>query len=90
MQLFGIYTSKFQKGVNTNYVAICADKRDIVHSSDIVDFEDYGKHLGDSVKVEHKGEFFEFECADGYFTEQGKKDFENLLIETIFKDLASS
>jgi hypothetical protein len=85
MQLHAIYTSAWEEGeVHTNAV-ICTISRSIV-SCDVSDEgEDFEHHHKDSVQVEHNGHFYDFDCDQGEFTEQGKKDFNNLLEETLLK-----
>jgi hypothetical protein len=86
MQLFGTYTRKRQYEDFTHFVALCLTSRAIVDSSPLEEESNAGGFISDSVQVEYNGQFFDFECKLGDLTEQGLKDFNNLVDETILKE----
>jgi hypothetical protein len=85
MQLNAIYTSSWEEGSIHTRAAICTISRTIVECNASDEGENYEHHTGDSVQIEHDGEFYEFECDQGEFTAEGKKGFEELLDKTLLK-----
>jgi hypothetical protein len=85
MQLHAVYTSVWDEGKVESNAAICTIEKQIVSCETSEDGDDFEHLSHEFVTIEHDGQHFEFECEQGIFTDQGQKDFTNLLENNLLK-----